>query len=391
MKKTIIALLLAAGLLSACSGPQTHKNKFDYHVCALVWPSCHDDSLGRVNWEEGIGEWEVIKKGDPRFEGHYQPKLPLWGYEMDNDPVVIEKWINTALGHGVNTFIYDWYWFEHYPFLESALNDGFLKAPSNEKMEFFIMWANHDVRRCFWNYHKWGDDNSMLWEGAIDPADFPKIVERIINQYFKRPNYTKIDGCPVFGLFSTDNFFKSFPSREEAVAAMDYMREEVKKAGFPGMHLMMFDPFGFDFTEHNKDYINSRMILKPDSWSWYGMGGFDCDYLKHGENANMIREEWDAFLDIPLFPTVSLGWDSTPRYPQNGPAEVTRFNQTPTVFKSFLLDAKNFADRHPDRPKFVILNAWNEWVEGTYLLPDKLWGFGYLESVRDVFGPCIEE
>ncbi|MBQ0096695.1 MAG: glycoside hydrolase family 99-like domain-containing protein, partial [Bacteroidales bacterium] len=74
-----------------------------YRVCAFVWPSCHDDSLAREYlWKEGIGEWEVIKRGDPRFEGHYQPKQPLWGYEMDDDPLVVEKWINEALSHGVN-------------------------------------------------------------------------------------------------------------------------------------------------------------------------------------------------------------------------------------------------------------------------------------------------
>lgn len=39
----------------------------------------------------GTGEWEIIKKGTPRFEGHYQPKQPLWGYEMDNNPQVMEN------------------------------------------------------------------------------------------------------------------------------------------------------------------------------------------------------------------------------------------------------------------------------------------------------------
>lgn len=36
-------------------------------------------------------------------------------------------------------------------------------------------------------------------------------------------------------------------------------------------------------------------------------------------------------------------------------------------------------------PPFIMINAWNEWVEGSYLLPDCLNGYGYLEAVRDVF------
>ena len=361
-----------------------------YRVCAFIWPSCHDDSLGRTNWEQGIGEWEVIQKGDPRFPGHYQPKQPLWGYEMDNDPAVVEKWIQTALEYGVNTFVYDWYWFDHYPYLESALNDGFLKAPSNEKMEFFIMWANHDVKHNYWNYHKWQDDESILWHGAIDPNDFPKIVDRVINQYFKRPNYTKIDGCPVFAIFSTDNFIKSFGTKEAAIEAMEYMRSEVRKAGFPDMHYMMMDGGGFPLNEGTKANVDNRMFLKPDSWALYNMGGFDPDYMRHGQNAIDYRNGWDSYMDIPVFPTVSIGWDDTPRFPAKGGDETTRYNVSPQAFATFLQAAKEYADSHPEQPPFIMINAWNEWVEGSYLLPDRYWGYGWLEAVKEVFGPVEE-
>ena len=391
MKKGI--LILCAVVLAFAYGCNTKPATpiaDDYRVCAFIWPSCHDDSLGRTNWEQGIGEWEVIKKGDPRFPGHYPPKQPLWGYEMDNDPAVVEKWIQTALEYGVNTFVYDWYWFDHYPYLESALNDGFLKAPSNEKMEFFIMWANHDVKHNYWNYHKWQDDESILWHGAIDPNDFPKIVDRVINQYFNRPNYTKINGCPVFAIFSTDNFIKSFGTKEAAIEAMEYMREEVRKAGFPDMHYMMMDGGGFPFNERNKASVDNRMFLKPDSWALYNMGGFDPDYMRHGQNAIDYRNGWDSYMDIPVFPTVSIGWDDTPRFPAKGENDVTRFNHSPEAFKNFLKEAKRYADEHPEQPKFVMINAWNEWVEGSYLLPDRYWGYGWLEAVKEVFGPVEE-
>ena len=391
MKKGI--LILCAVVLAFAYGCNTKPATpvaDDYRVCAFIWPSCHDDSLGRTNWEQVIGECEVIKKGDPRFPGHYQPKQPLWGYEMDNDPVVVEKWIQTALEYGVNTFVYDWYWFDHYPYLESALNDGFLKAPSNEKMEFFIMWANHDVKHNYWNYHKWQDHESILRHGAIDPNDFPKIVDRVINQYFKRPNYTKIDGCPVFAIFSTENFIKSFGTQEAAIKAMEYMREEVRKAGFPDMHYMMMDGGGFPYNDGNKARVDNRMFLKPDSWALYNMGGFDPDYMRHGQNAIDYRNGWDKYMDIPVFPTVSIGWDDTPRFPAKGENDVTRFNHSPEAFKNFLKEAKRYADEHPEQPKFVMINAWNEWVEGSYLLPDRYWGYGWLEAVKEVFGPVKE-
>ena len=388
MARKSLTILVAFFILCACS---TNVRKDDYHVCAFIWPSCHDDSLGRVNWEEGIGEWEVIKKGNPRFDGHYQPKVPLWGYEMDNDPEVVEKWIQTAIAYGVNTFVYDWYWFDHYPYLESALNDGFLKAPSNEKMNFFIMWANHDVKHNYWNYHKWKDDESILWTGVIDPKDWSIIVDRVISQYFHRPNYVKIDGCPVFAIFDVPNFIKSFSDQETAKVAMDYLRDKTKEAGFQGLHYMMMCGGGFAADERGVKWVEETSVLCPDSWAWYNMGEFDCDYLVHCEKAKNSRESWEGKLDFPVFPTVSVGWDDSPRFPDKGPEDVTRFHNTPQVFESYLREAKQYADSHADtQPKFVFINAWNEWVEGSYILPDKLNGYGYLEAVRNVFGPSCQ-
>jgi len=94
----------------------------EFDVAAYVWPSTLDDPMGReLLWSEGIGEWEIIKKGVPRFKGHYQPRVPLWGYEMGDDPAAMEKKINAAADHGVNVFLFDWYWYDESPFLESTM------------------------------------------------------------------------------------------------------------------------------------------------------------------------------------------------------------------------------------------------------------------------------
>ena len=101
-------LLIAATFIAICScvstikerGGQQLEAQDDYYVAAYIWPSCHNDPRGcDTLWSEGIGEWEVIQKGTPRFEGHYQPKVPLWGYEMDDDTQVMEKWIDVATAH----------------------------------------------------------------------------------------------------------------------------------------------------------------------------------------------------------------------------------------------------------------------------------------------------
>lgn len=386
-----VILASGMGLVSGCQGNRRSEKTEKTYVCAFIWPSCHDDSLAhRWLWEEGIGEWEVIQKGNPRFPGHYQPKQPLWGYEMDDDPAVVEKWIRTALKYGINTFIYDWYWYsteDGYsgPYLESALNDGFLKAPSHNQMNFYVMWANHDVKYNYWNYHKWGDREDRLFNPDVDWEAFRKVVARLIGQYFSQPEYVRIDGCPVLGIFSFDNFVRGFGSLDEAARALDYFRDEVRKAGFPGLHLQEIHGGGFRLTEEKGALLKERIArLGINSVAMYNMGGFNTDYLTHGANGIGIRQEWDAFFDVPVFPCVSIGWDDTPRYPKKGAEKVSYYNRTPQAFAGFLKEALNYVDAHPEQPRFLMINAWNEWVEGSYLLPDRLNGYAYLEAVRDV-------
>jgi hypothetical protein len=379
MKHLLLSLAVLLTLPAFISEAQVKDSP--YYVAAYVWPSCHNDPRGQeVLWPEGIGEWEVIKKGNPRFPGHYQPKQPLWGYEMDDDPKVMERWIEAATAHGVNTFIFDWYWFDGGPFLEGCLDDGFLKASNNGKMNFYIMWANHDVKRNYWNVHRCPDDDSILWKGATDEKNFKIIVDRVIKQYFKCPNYLKIDGCPVFSIYKFENLLATFGgSREKTKKGLEYFRSEVRKAGFPDLHLQIihFGPSGEDIQK-TLEYFGVNSVT---TYNWGGP--HREDYLDWG-NTGMTRLQTWSDSPVPFFPNVSIGWDNTPRYPKVGREDVIHYNNTPESFATYLQAAKEYVDAHPDQPKVITVFAWNEWIESGYLLPDRKYGFGYLEAVRSV-------
>ena len=55
------------------------------------------------------------------------------------------------------------------------------------------------------------------------------------------------------------------------------------------------------------------------------------------------------------------------------------------AFESALIKAKAFIDRRYYKNKIIILNAWNEWTEGSYLLPEERTGTKYLEAIKHVF------
>lgn len=390
MKKSRVYFLLALlGIAWSCnqenvSDKMSDENNLndEYYVAAYIWPSCHDDErLGRdILWPSGTGEWEVIRKGNPRFDGHYQPRMPLWGYELDDDPKVMEKWIDLATDHGINVFIFDWYWFDDGPFLESSINNGFLKAENNEKINFYLMWANHDVRKNYWNYHLYGTDTSVIWKGAVDLENFNIVAHRAINDYFKKPNYFKINNEPVYSIFSMNNLIDGLGGLEKTKEALEYFREETKKAGFPGLHLQL--------TLHGtprQDILDNIDFLGINSITHYNWGGpHPEDYIQWGTEAIERRKLWDEALSIPFFPNASIGWDDTPRFPAKGKKDVVHYNKSPESFAAFLQKAKEYCDERPDQPKLITLFAWNEWVEGAYFLPDMKYGYSYVEAVKKV-------
>ena len=178
-----------------------------YDIAAYVWPSYTGaEKRSRMFWEKGIGEWQSVLSAESRVEGQILPRKPLWGAVDEADPKVMEFQIGEAVRHGVNVFIYDWYWYDRRPFLEQCLDNGFLGAPNNREMRFYLMWANHDAG-YLWDKRQ-PDIDEIIWYGSQPRAEFDRICERVIRRYFSQPNYYKIDGCPVFSIYEMSNLVR---------------------------------------------------------------------------------------------------------------------------------------------------------------------------------------
>ena len=367
------------------------KQKYD--VAAYVWPAyTGDEPRTRMFWREGIGEWQSVKNSAPKENGYYWNRKPLWGYQNEADPEVMRRQISEAVKHGVNVFIYDWYWYDNRPFLENCLNDGFLKAENSEEMKFYLMWANHDANQL-WNIDLSDDEGkTVIWRGAVGRGEFETVVNRVIEKYFSRPNYYKINGCPVFMVYDVANLISGLGGVSQTVDAINYFRRQTKLAGFADLH---FQIAIWGEKAINLSGVDSNMqgstkdavaLLGADSVSHYQFVHFvnvDRDY---GEILEDVKKEWariDADYSVPYFPHVSCGWDNNPRYKRFRPGIVR--NNTPQAIEKGLRMAREYLDAHPDRPPLVTVNSWNEWTETSYLQPDDLNGYGYLEAIKRVF------
>lgn len=367
--------------------------KHKYDVAAYIWPAyTGDEPRTRMFWGEGIGEWQSVKNSLPKENGYYWNRKPLWGYQNEADPIVMREQIKQAVDHGVNVFIYDWYWFDDRPFLENCLNDGFLKAENKDEMKFYLMWANHDANN-YWNIDLSDDfGDTVIWQGAVCRAGFETVVKRVIEKYFLQPNYYKINGCPVFMIYDVNNLISGLGGIDNTKDAIKWFREQTKAAGFPDLHLQLtiwgensVNLSGFDSNMQGstKDIVS---ILDVDSVTHYQFVHFADIDRDYNDILSSVAAEWqriDREYSVTYFPHISCGWDNNPRFHKFRAGIVK--NNTPENIKKGMQMAKEYLDKHPDRAPLVTVNSWNEWTETSYLEPDDLYGYGYLEAIKDVF------
>ncbi|MEQ9300510.1 MAG: glycoside hydrolase family 99-like domain-containing protein [Cyclobacteriaceae bacterium] len=384
-------LIVLLGVFQNEVAAQKADQKYD--VAAIVWPSYHPDNRAKIFWPDGIGEWQTVMSNQPKFEGHEQPRFPLWGYVNEADPYIAQMEINAAVDHGINVFIFDWYWYDGMPYLEGHLNDGFLKAQNNDRMKFYLMWANHDVGL---NWDKRNADDAFnrvntakIWDGAVDREEFEKICYRIIEKYFKHPSYYQIDGKPVFMLYDLENLLQGLGGVEQVRDALGWFRKEVKKAGFPGLELQFslrregysWDPDKPATTQ--KEEIEKLGFNSLTHYVIAHMTDVDRDYE---EVTKDIEKLWYRISDsykADYYPQISVGWDASPRA-HNYTGSIVK-NNTPENFKKALQKGKEYVDTHPEQAPLVVINSWNEWTETSYLMPCSMYGYGYLEAVKQVF------
>lgn len=361
-----------------------------YDVAAYVWPAyTGDEPRARIFWEEGIGEWQTVKNSAPKACGYSWGRKPLWGYVNEADPYVMSMQIDAAVSHGVNVFIYDWYWYDGRPFLENCLDDGFLKAPNCDKMKFYIMWANHDANYT-WDIRNSDSVNTTIWSGAADRQQFEIIGRRWIEKYFLKDNYYKIDGKPVVSIYELRNFVTGLGGAEKAAEAMQWLDAEARKYGLGGMHFQLIRWNGksenLTGVDSGAAQTGAELVqrLGFESLTHYQFVHFtdiDRDYDRIIPDAAAEWERAGEEYNIPYFPHVSVGWDNNPRFKDFRKGVVK--NNTPESFEKALRLAKAYADKNA--VPLITLNSWNEWTETSYLEPDNIYGYGYLEAVKRVF------
>jgi hypothetical protein len=236
----------------------------------------------------------------------------------------------------------------------------------------------------------------VIWEGAVDRPEFQRIANCLIEKYFKHPSYYTIEGKPVFMIYDLATLMKGLGGAEATRNAFDWFRARAVEEGLPGLHLQLSmrneRSYNLSGVDGEKTATISEIVkpLQFDSITHYQFVHFvniNRDYTAIMEDVVKEWERIDRAYDIPYYPHISIGWDNNPRFQVFRPGIVT--NNTPQNVEKALRQAKSYVDAHPDQIPLVTVNSWNEWTETSYLQPDDLYGYGYLQAVKNVFG-CEE-
>jgi hypothetical protein len=405
MKGKILLAAFFLILLAACSGNRGSKlsTPGKITVACYYFPNYHLDRRNSQRFGFGWSEWELVKRAFPRYPGHYQPRIPAWGYTDEADPEQMARKIDAAADNGIDVFIFDWYYYDDGPFLERGLEDGFLKAHNNNRLRFGLMWANHDWVDIF--PIKIGTDKKvappLVYPGKITPQTWEQMTDYIIEKYFKHPSYWLVDGSPYFSVYDLNKLLESFGSIDAAVDGLKRFQKKTRAAGFPDLHLNLVftgNPvLPGEKTAKNIDNLYSKMGFHSiTSYVWvHHTGDLDFPVAQYkSAQSEYFRYAKSALMrfNLPYFPNVTVGWDSSPRcspsdtwgnygYPYTFVVE----GNTPEAFRNALLEAKDFLVKNPSSKGILTLNSWNEWTEGSYLEPDSINGMKYLEAVKAVF------
>lgn len=372
--------------------------KHTYEIGAYYFPSWHPDPRMDAVHGKGWTEWRILQRGEPRFRGHQQPKIPLWGYEDESIPSVFEKKIDAAADNRLTYLIFDWYWYEGNPFLNAGLDQGYLGSSNNKRVKFCLMWANHDWINLFpakLNAPRW-----MQYKGAVNRSQFDSVTNYIIENYFSHPSYFKIDNCPYLSVYELSHLVSGLGGISAAGEALQSFRRRTQAAGHKDLHLNAvkwgIQPAAGLLDEDMKPMLEETSCRSTTSYCWaHGPMPSTFPSYDYTDAMRLAVPYWTkASLDfsLPFYPNVSMGWDPSPRACQSDIFTQTEYpftsvmtGNTPERFKLALEAAKKFVDSRGGAQRILNINAWNEWTEGSYLEPDTVNKMEYLNAVREVF------
>ena len=355
-------------------------------IIAFYLPQFHPIPENDRWWGNGFTEWVNVAKARPLFPGHYQPRLPgdLGFYDLRLPETRLTQ-AEMAKNSGIEGFCYWHYWF--------GAGKRLLERPFQEVLvsgepdfPFCLAWANQT-----WTGVWHGAPDRILMEQAYHGlADYTNHFYDILNALADH-RYISIDGRKLFVVYRP----RELP---EPIKFTDCWRELALRCGLEGLYFVGISDEAWVPEEHGFD---ASIRCEPDSMIMrlpkLNISTVLRKLLRLRVNSRFrgtlpLPEVYSyrtivqhAFVHSPSthesFPCVLPNWDTTPRCGSSG---IVFHDSTPELFRTHLEQGlEQVLSRSPEY-RIVFIKSWNEWAEGNYLEPDRKYGHGYLQVLKEV-------
>ncbi len=319
--------------------PVVPKKKGDYYVGMNI---C---SIWRTGTHRG---WGCITPFDEN--------KPLLGFYDEGVPETSDWELKWMCEHGIDFQLYCWYpTLDHKPFVRNsspaAIYGGHLSAKYSDKVKFALLFEANGTY-------------------VLSSKTFREIyVPNWLDYFFSDDRYMSIDNKAIMSIYAPKKLMACFGSPEAFVKEMNYLRNKVKKLGYDDLIIMACGENDPIYKQYGIDAVHA--------YNW-GTLGADLEFTKDRIKTSSKKEG-----GTHVVPTVSSGFNSIAWHG-------LRHDQMSTEDMEKCLtwirdDVLTQYDKNSWQSKLVMLSTWNEYGEGTYMMPSGLNGFGYLDAIRRVF------
>ena len=190
-------------------------------IITFYLPQFHEIPENNEWWGKGFTEWVNVKKAQPLYEGHEQPRVPLnENYYNLLDPNVQVWQAKIAKEYGVYGFCYYHYWFNGKLLLEKPM-ENMLKNRDID-IPFCVCWANEPWTRAWV-----GETKVLIPQLYGEKREWKEHFDYLL-PFFIDSRYICDDGKPLVVIYR--------PEVIECLNEMlDYWNELAIQEGFEGL------------------------------------------------------------------------------------------------------------------------------------------------------------
>ena len=330
------------------------------YVPAPTVPKKKDDYIVGINicslWREGSHfGWDTISP--------YADLETVLGFYDEGLPETSDWEIKFMLEHGIDYALYCWYSAEvrepiKSTHLHHAWLDGHFYAKYGDQMKFALLWeaVNCAHPTCLEDFKS-------------------NLVPYWLDYFFSDPRYMSIDNKAVMSCFGVSQVEHDLGGEQYVREGLQYLRNEVKKLGYDDLIVMGCHASPRELQRLGFDAFHA--------YHW----GPDGYKLQTNIDSNNKRVAQNA---AHVIPTISVGFKNIGWGGKRRPNLSVQDMYKGLVYCRDKLLPKYKSDNPNEtwKSRMLHLSTWNEYGEGTYIMPSGLNGFGYLDAVRKAL--CVD-